>query len=368
MHTKQLRSWMTWRLESGSCDYSRGQIHTNQLRSWMTWRLESGSSDYSRGQFTNQSRSWMTWQLESRSCRYWRGQFTTQLTSLMTWRLDNWDPLIEGSIHEPVEILKGVAARIEILWSLEGLNHKPVEILNDVAARIEMLGDYSRGQITNRSRSWMMWRLESRCCGYLRGQIMNQSRSWMMWWLESRCCDYSRGEFTSQSRSCMEAARNRDSEWRGGKNRDAIITRGVKSRTSRDPETRWLAPQLGPPPNNELANANSETAKPPFLRSSLVLFWACFSPISLALMSNFVWGRSSPGFDCTPHLETAVLLLLSELLSSSDLLDHCVFIVSVSAFVGSVQPYLCVWVCWRVERGWRRTGLVGWLVVRRSLK
>ncbi len=196
--------------------YSRGQIHTNQVRSWMTWRLESGSCDYSRGQFTNQSRSWMTWQLESRSCPYCRGQFTNQSTSWITWRLDNWDPVIEGSIHEPVELLKGVAARIEMLWSLEGSNHKPVEILNDVAARIEMLGHYSRGQITNQLRSWMMWRLESRWCDYLRGQIMNQSRSWMMWWLESRCCDYSRGKFTSQSRSCMEATINRDPEWRGG--------------------------------------------------------------------------------------------------------------------------------------------------------
>lgn len=174
----------------------------------IVWLLE--------GPITNQSRFLMTWQLESRSCPYWRGKFTNQSTSWMTWRLDNWDPVIEGSNYEPVEIRKGVAARIEMLWSLEGSNHKPVEILNDVAARIEMLGAYSRGQITNRSRSWMMWQLESRCCDYLRGQIMNQSRSWMMWWLESRCCDYSRGEFTSQSISCMEAARNRDPEWRGG--------------------------------------------------------------------------------------------------------------------------------------------------------
>ncbi len=93
--------------------------------------------------------------------------------------------------------------------------------------------------------------------------------------------------------------------------------------------------------------------KPPFLRSSLLLFCACFPPISLALISTFVWGRSGPGFDCTPHLGTAVLLLLSELLSSSDLLGH--------------YFWLCVWVCWRVERGWRRTGLVGWSVVRGSL-
>jgi hypothetical protein len=295
----------------------------------MTWRLESGSGDYSRGQFTNQSRSLMTWQLESRSCPYWRGKFTNQSTSWMTWRLDNWDPVIEGSNHEPVEILKGVAARIEMLWSLEGSNHKPVEILNDVAARIEMLGDYSRGQITNQSRSWMMWWLESRCCDYLRGQIINQSRSWMMWWLESRCCDYSRGEFTSQSRSCREAARNRDPEWRGGYNRDAIITRGVKSRTSRDPETQWLAPHLGPPPNNELANANSETAKTSVSSLESFVVLCLFSPHLACFDVNLCVREKWPGIWLYSPFGNCSSAATLWALSSSDLLGHCF--------------WLCVW-------------------------
>jgi hypothetical protein len=215
-----------------------------------------------------------------------------------------------------------VAARIEMMWLLEGSNHEPVEILNDVVARIEMLW-LLEGQIHKpvkilhgsnyKSRSWMTWRLESRCHYYSRGEIKNRSRSW----------------------------------------------------------NQVVGSSTGPPPNNELANANSETAKPPFLRSGLLLFCACFSPISLALMSNFVWGRNSPGFDCIPHLGSAVLLLLSELLSSSDLLGHCFWLcqsVPLLAQCNLICVCVCVWVCWRVERGWRRNGLVGWLVVRRSLK